>query len=140
MNGEKYKVPTMKQIEKVKGTNGYNVVSTFSGCGGSCLGYEMAGYNVLYANEFIPEAQRTYRANHKNVCLDTRDIRVIQPEEILEMTKLKKGELDLFDGSPPCSSFSILGKREKGWGKVKTYSDTKQRTDDLFFEYIRILK
>lgn len=140
MNGKKYKVPTMKQIEKVKGTNGYNVVSTFSGCGGSCLGYEMAGYNVLYANEFIPEAQRTYRANHKNVYLDTRDIRVIQPEEILEMTKLKKGELDLFDGSPPCSSFSTAGKREKGWGEVKTYSDTKQRTDDLFFEYIRILK
>lgn len=139
MNG-KYRVPSMKQIEKVKGTNGYNVISTFSGCGGSCLGYEMAGYNVLYANEFIPEAQKTYRENHKGVYLDTRDIRVIQPEEVLGITKLKKGELDLFDGSPPCSSFSIAGKREKGWGEIKKYSDTKQRTDDLFYQYIRILK
>lgn len=135
-----YHVPTMKQIQKRIGTNGYKVVSTFSGCGGSCLGYEMAGYKVLYANEFIPEAQKTYRANHKNVYLDTRDIRIVQPEEILEITKLEKGELDLFDGSPPCSSFSTAGKREKGWGKQKNYSDTKQRTDDLFYEYIRILK
>lgn len=139
MNG-KYRVPSMKQIEKVKGTNGYNVISTFSGCGGSCLGYEMAGYNVLYANEFVPEAQKTYRENHKGVYLDTRDIRTIQPEEVLGITKLKKGELDLFDGSPPCSSFSTAGKREKGWGKIKKYSDTEQRTDDLFLEYVRILK
>jgi DNA (cytosine-5)-methyltransferase 1 len=43
------------------------------------------------------------------------------------------------DGSPPCASFSTAGKREAGWGKVKTYSDTKQRTDDLFFEYIRLV-
>lgn len=139
MNG-RHKVPSMKQIQRVKGTNGYNIVSTFSGCGGSCLGYEMAGYNVLYANEFIPEAQRTYRANHKGVYLDTRDIRMVQPEDILRITKLKKGELDLFDGSPPCSSFSTAGSREKGWGKIKKYSDTEQRTDDLFFQYIRILK
>lgn len=139
MNG-KYKIPSMKTIQKVRGTNGYNVVSTFSGCGGSCLGYEMAGYNVLYANEFIPEAQRTYRANHKGVYLDTRDIRQIKPEDILKITKLRKGELDLFDGSPPCSSFSTAGKRDKGWGEVKKYSDTKQRTDDLFYEYIRLLK
>ncbi len=135
----KYKVPTMKQIQKRKGTNGYNVVSTFSGCGGSCLGYEMAGYNVLYANEFIPEAQKTYRANHKGVYLDTRDIRIVKPEDILEITNLKKGELDLFDGSPPCSAFSTAGSRDKGWGKEKKYSDTKQRVDDLFLEYIRLL-
>lgn len=135
-----YKIPSMKTIQKIKGTNGYNVVSTFSGCGGSCLGYEMAGYNVLYANEFVPEAQNTYRANHEGVYLDTRDIRQINPEDILKITGLKKFELDLFDGSPPCSSFSMAGKRDKLWGEIKNYSDTKQRTDDLFFEYIRILK
>lgn len=135
----KYKIPSMKTIQRVKGTNGYNVVSTFSGCGGSCLGYEMAGYNVLYANEFIPEAQRTYRANHKGVYLDTRDIRIVDPNDILKIIGFKKGQIDLFDGSPPCSSFSMAGKRDKAWGEVKKYSDTKQRTDDLFFEYIRLL-
>ncbi len=53
---------------------------------------------------------------------------------------MKAGELDLFDGSPPCASFSTAGKREAGWGKVKDYSDTKQRTDDLFLEYVRLLR
>ncbi len=46
----------------------------------------------------------------------------------------------MLDGSPPCASFSTAGKREEGWGKVKLYSDARQRTDDLFFEYARILK
>lgn len=140
MSGEKrkYIVPSMKDVRNTP-KNGYKVVSTFSGGGGSCLGYRMAGYTVLYANEFIEEAQNTYRANYPDSFLDTRDIRSVTPESILEITKLKKGELDLFDGSPPCSAFSMCGSREKGWGKSKNYSDSKQRVDDLFFEYIRIL-
>lgn len=120
--------------------NGFNVISTFSGCGGSSLGYKMAGFKVLWANEFIPAAQDVYRRNHPNTILDTRDIRQIQAADILEATGLKAGELDVFDGSPPCASFSTAGKREKGWGKVKAYSDTKQRVDDLFFEYARLLR
>jgi DNA (cytosine-5)-methyltransferase 1 len=133
-----YRVPSMKEIEALP-WNGYNVVSTFSGCGGSCLGYRMAGFRVLWASEFIPEAQKTYRANHPNSILDTRDIRKVTAEDILAATGLRRGELDVFDGSPPCASFSTAGKREKGWGKVKKYSDTEQRTDDLFLEYIRLI-
>ena len=134
-----YKVPSMKEIEEIP-WNGYNVVSTFSGGGGSCLGYRMAGYHVLWANEFVEEAQRTYRANHPGTILDTRDIRQVKPEEILEAIHMKPGELDLFDGSPPCCAFSTAGKREKGWGKVRDYSDGKsQQIENLFFEYIRIL-
>lgn len=134
-----YCIPSMKEIEEIK-RNGFNVASTFSGCGGSCLGYKMAGYNVLYANEFIPEAQKTYLSNFKNIYLDKRDIREIKAQEILKICNLKKYELDILDGSPPCASFSTAGKREKHWGEIKNYSDTKQRTDDLFFEYIRILR
>ena len=54
----------------------------------------------------------------------------------------KKGELDLLDGSPPCSAFSISGSREKGWNKEKKYSQDKKvsNVEDLFFEYIRIAK
>ena len=134
-----YRVPSMAEIAALPG-NGYTCVSSFSGCGGSSLGYKMAGFKVLWANEFIPAAQETYRANHPNTILDTRDIRTVQPEEILEAIGLQRGELDLFDGSPPCASFSTAGKREAGWGKVKQYSDTKQRVDDLFFEYTRLVK
>ena len=139
MGKPEYKVPSMQEIFELP-WNGFNAISTFSGCGGSSLGYKMAGFKVLWANEFIPAAQDTYRANHKNTILDTRDIRQIKPEEILKAIGMNPGELDLMDGSPPCASFSTAGKREAGWGKIKAYSDTKQRTDDLFFEYTRLLK
>lgn len=134
-----YKVPSMKEIWSLP-WNGYNVVSTFSGGGGSCLGYEMAGYHVVWANEFIPEAQKTYRLNHPNTFLNTHDIRTVTAEQIIKETNIPKGEIDLFDGSPPCCAFSTSGKREKGWGKVRKYSDSEQRVDDLFFEYIRLIK
>lgn len=121
--------------------NGYNVVSTFSGCGGSCLGYRMAGFRVLWANEFISAAREVYRANASpGSILDENDIRDVKPEKILEACGLEEGQLDLLDGSPPCAAFSTVGKREEGWGKVKPYSGTKQRVDDLFFEYVRILR
>ena len=129
----------MREIEEVPG-NGFSVVSTFSGGGGSCLGYRMAGYRVLYASEFIPEAQKTYRLNHPGVYLDTRDIRQVTPGSIFEIVGKRPGEIDLFDGSPPCCAFSLCGKREKGWGKPHAYSDKAQRVDDLFFEYTRLLK
>jgi DNA (cytosine-5)-methyltransferase 1 len=128
----------MREIEALP-WNGYRVASTFSGCGGSCLGYRMAGFRVAYANEFIEEAQRTYKANHPNSYLDTRDIREVTPEDVLEKAGVGRGELDILDGSPPCSAFSTAGKREAGWGKVKTYSDKAQRVDDLFFEYVRLI-
>lgn len=133
-----YKVPSMREIETIP-RNGFNVVSTFSGGGGSCLGYRMAGYHVLYANEFVEEAQKTYRANH-SAYLDTRDIRTVQADDILKIIGLKRGEVDLFDGSPPCCAFSTAGRRENGWNKVRSYSDgKKQQIENLFFEYIRLL-
>ena len=133
-----YRVPSMAEIAAVP-WNGFTAISTFSGCGGSSLGYKMAGFRVAWASEFIPAAVAVYRANHPDTVLDSRDIRKVQPAEILAAAGLKAGELDLFDGSPPCASFSTAGKREKYWGKAKKYSDTVQRTDDLFFEYIRLL-
>lgn len=139
VNKPPYKVPSMAEIESVP-WNGYNVVSMFSGGGGSCLGYRMAGFKVLYANEFVEEAQKTYRLNH-SAYLDTRDIRTVKPEGILQITGLKQGEIDLFDGSPPCCAFSTNGSREKGWNQQRNYSDgKKQRVDDLFFEYARLLR
>lgn len=136
-----YRVPSMPEIAALP-WNGLTVASTFSGCGGSCLGYRMAGYKVLWANEFVPAAQDSYRANKTPDCvLDCRDIRKVRAEEILEAINLKKGELDLFDGSPPCQAFSTAGKRHKGWGKEKTYEHgAKQRNEDLFQEYIRLLR
>lgn len=106
----------MSEIENIP-WNGYNVVSTFSGGGGSCLGYRMAGYHVLWANEFVEEAQRTYRKNHRTTYLDTRDIREVTAEDILQQTRLKTGEIDLFDGSPPLLRVFDGWKAGKGLGK-----------------------
>jgi DNA (cytosine-5)-methyltransferase 1 len=99
----------MAEIAKVKGTNGFRGISTFSGCGGSCLGFEMAGFEILWASEFIPEARETYVANHPGVILDPRDIRDVKPEEILLACGVQEGELDFMEGSPPCSGFSAAG-------------------------------
>jgi DNA (cytosine-5)-methyltransferase 1 len=140
MNKPEYKVPSMEDIKKIP-WNGFNAISTFSGTGGSSLGYRMAGFRVLWASEFVDAARDSYNANKADyTILDGRDIRQVQAQEILEAINMKPGELDLLDGSPPCASFSTAGKREAGWGKVKKYSDKEQRTDDLFFEYIRLLK
>ncbi len=143
MNGStkkpKYKIPSMAEIKAIE-PNGYKVVSTFAGCGGSSLGYKLAGYNVLWANEFVNHAVEIYKANHKTTIVDNTDVRKVNAEDILKTLNLKKGELDLFDGSPPCMSFSTAGKREKNWGKEKKYFDHHQVADDLFFEYIRLVK
>lgn len=132
-------MPLMKEINAWK--KPYTGASFFSGCGGSSTGHKMAGVKILYANEFVPAAQDTYEANHKGTYMDRSDIREVKASDVLALMKMKPGQLDLLDGSPPCSSYSSAGTRDKGWGKAKLYSDNiKQRTDDLFPEFIRILK
>lgn len=132
-----YHVPTMTEIAAIK-PNGLVAASTFSGCGGSSLGYRMAGFQVRYANEFIEAARETYAANQAPyTVLDGRDIRAVSGIDILDACG---GHVDLLDGSPPCSDFSTAGKRDEGWGKVKKYSDGEQRVDDLFFEFTRLIR
>lgn len=100
VKGGKSLVPSMKKINSSK--KHFSALSTFSGCGGGSVGMKMAGFNVLWANEFIPAAQDTYRLNHKGTILDCNDIRSINVKEVLKTLGLKRGELDLFEGSPPC--------------------------------------
>lgn len=124
---------------------GLVAVSTFSGSGGSSLGLKAAGFVIPYASEFTPQGKATYEANHPTTFVDPRDIRDVGPEDILDRLGLKPGELDLFEGSPPCSSFSEAGVKAgptlaERKGKVKMYSaGIKQRTDDLFEEWVRLV-
>jgi len=134
-----YRVPSMAEIAAVP-ANGFSVATTFAGAGGSSLGYRMAGFRVLWANEFVAAAHATYEANKSPATIvDSRDIRSIEPAEILAAINLAVGELDILDGSPPCASFSMAGKRSRDWGKIKAYSDRAQRTDDLFGEFVRLV-
>ena len=134
-----YALPSMRDVARIP-FNGRRVASLFSGAGGSSLGYRLAGFRVVYANEFIEAARDTYSANFPETIVDPRDIREIDPIDVLRLIGMRPGELDVLDGSPPCSSFSTAGKKDKWWGIEKDYSGTMQRTDDLFFEYARILK
>lgn len=134
-----YVVPTMAEVRAVP-WNGLVAASTFSGGGGSSLGYRMAGFRVAWASEFVEAARDTYRANFPDTILDSRDVREVTASDVMTAVGVREGELDLFDGSPPCASFSTAGSRDKHWGKVKAYSDTAQRTDDLFFEYARLVR
>lgn len=115
------------------------VISLFSGIGGSSEGYLAAGADVLASVEFLDYQAKVYRDNHPETRLYEEDIRKLDPLEIIKDLGLKVGELDVLDGSPPCSSFSVSGKGSKGWGKAKSYGNKTQVTDDLFFEYIRFV-
>lgn len=135
-----YRVPLMSEIRRMP-NNGAKVISLFAGCGGSSLGYRMAGFRVLWASEFIEAARATYEANKAAfTIIDGRDIRQVDPSDVLERINMGPGELDVLDGSPPCASFSMSGRREEHWSAEKKYSDKIQRTDDLFFEYARFVR
>jgi DNA (cytosine-5)-methyltransferase 1 len=107
-----YRVLSMAEVEATP-PNGLVAVSTFAGAGGSCTGYRMAGFRVAWANEFEPNAVETYRANHPDTVLGTRDIRNVAGAEILAQTGLD--EVDLLDGparaSRPPASGRATGAR-----------------------------
>lgn len=140
MTKPEYRVPTMAEVFALP-WNGLRVASTFCGGGGSSLGYRMAGFKIIWASEFIEEARKTYRLNaHPDTIIDPRDIRTVTANDIFSVTGLGVGDLEILDGSPPCASFSTAGTRESSWGKRKQYSDTVQQTDDLFFEFARLVR
>lgn len=109
--------------------NAPTVISTFAGAGGSSLGYSMAGFKELLAVEWDDNAVQTFKANFHDVPVYHGDIAKLSVERVFEITGLKKGELDVFDGSPPCQGFSTAGKR--------MIDDPRNQ---LFREYVRLLQ
>lgn len=105
------------------------VISTFAGCGGSSLGYSISGFRELLAVEWDDNAVATFKLNFPDVSVYHGDIAKLSVEQVLEMTGLKPGELDIFDGSPPCQGFSTAGKR--------IMDDPRNQ---LFREYVRLLR
>ena len=124
----------------------FNVISTFAGGGGSSTGYRLAGGDVLAVNEFVEEARNTYRDNYPSTPILPDDIKELKGQDFLDLVGLKKGELVILDGSPPCSAFSVAGKlshskegkHSDGWGQTKEYSDgmVVENIEDLFFEFL----
>lgn len=116
-----------------------NVLSCFSCAGGSTMGYKLSGFNVIGCNDIDPKMMATYIANHNPKysyleSITTFKNRIDLPAEFYN--------LDILDGSPPCSSFSLAGKREEDWGKEKKFREgqSKQVLDTLFFDFIDLAK
>jgi DNA (cytosine-5)-methyltransferase 1 len=99
-----------------------NIVSFFAGAGGLDLGFEQAGFNVVWANEYDKEIWETYEKNHKNTELDRRSIVNIKEEEV--------PECDGIIGGPPCQS----------WSEAGALRGINDKRGQLFFDFIRILE
>jgi DNA (cytosine-5)-methyltransferase 1 len=100
----------------------------------------LAGYEVVWANDCDPHARETYTANLGKP-IDGRLLNDVTAADILAETGLKEGELDVFEGSPPCTKFSTAGRRQKGWNRKEIHAGTVQaNTEDLFFEWLRLAR
>lgn len=104
------------------------VISTFAGCGGSSLGYKLAGFRELLAVEWDDNAVETFRLNFPDIPVYHGDITKLSGAECMRLAGIKSGKLDVLDGSPPCQGFSTAGKRK--------YDDPR---NSLFKEYARLL-
>jgi DNA (cytosine-5)-methyltransferase 1 len=115
------------------------VFSCFACGGGSTMGYKLAGFDVLGCNEIDPKMIEAYRVNHNP------KYSYLEPIQTFKNRKDLPSELynlDILDGSPPCSSFSMAGNREKDWGKDKKFREgqAEQVLDTLFFDFIDLAK
>ena len=115
--------------------NGLKVFTTFACGGGSSMGYKLAGFDVVGANDIDPKMAEVYKANHNPKHFYLESIEALAkrrdfPKEFYD--------LDILDGSPPCSNFSMTGNREKDWGKQKKFREGQadQVLDTLFFDFI----
>ena len=137
----KYFRYTLSDLEKSASRKRFTYISFFAGGGGSSSGYKLAGGDCLFVNEFQEIARDTYLENWPNTPNICDDIKNVTGQQIMEMTGLKKYELDIMDGSPPCPPFSMSGSKQKGWNKTKVaYGKKQTNIEDLTWEMIRIAK
>ena len=120
-----------------KEKNGLKVFSCFACGGGSTMGYKLTGCDVIGCVEIDEKMNNTYVKNHNpkyNYCMDIRKFNEIPNEELPQ----ELFNLDILDGSPPCTTFSMAGEREESWGKKKKFREgqAEQTLDDLSFVFI----
>lgn len=121
--------------------NGFKVFSCFHCGGGSTMGYKLAGFDVVGGVEIDPEMMSVYKANHNpkhSYLMGIQEFNKIPIEDIPQELL----SIDILDGSPPCSSFSMAGSRDEKWGIKKKFREgqSSQILDDLFFHYIETAK
>lgn len=121
--------------------NGLKVFSCFACGGGSTMGYKLAGCEVLGCVEIDKAMYDLYVTNHHPrfpYNMDIRDFNKIPDDQLPP----ELFDLDILDGSPPCTTFSMAGQREESWGKKKKFREgqKEQTLDDLSFVFIETAK
>lgn len=111
------------------------VFSCFACGGGSTMGYKLAGFDVIGHNDIDKKMIEVYKENHNPKYSFLESITTFAKRKDLPKELYN---LDILDGSPPCSSFSMAGNREKDWGKEKLFREGQelQVLDTLFFDFI----
>jgi DNA (cytosine-5)-methyltransferase 1 len=98
----------------------------FAGAGGLSIGLEMAGFQLKYANEISPIFSETLKANHPGAHVSVEDIIQIEPESVRKGLGLKRGELDVVAGGPPCQGFSVNAPKRS----------TEDKRNHLFWNFL----
>lgn len=111
-------------------------IDLFCGAGGLTVGLKKAGFKVLGALDSDHRAVEVYKANHKNVHVWNEDIRGVKCRSVKRLLEIKKGELDLLAGCPPCQGFSAM-RTLNGARKVV---DPRNDLVADFFRYVEELR
>jgi len=140
MNENKHKFPYNWNLKDAKFTKDKGkVFSCFACGGGSTMGYKLAGFDVIGHNDIDKKMIEVYKENHNPKYSFLESITTFAKRKDLPKDLYN---LDILDGSPPCSSFSMAGNREKDWGKEKVFREgqAEQVLDTLFFDFIDLAK
>lgn len=105
------------------------MIDLFAGAGGLSEGLREAGFRSLYANEIKKCYAETYKINHPGTLVEQRDIRMVDAQDVREKLGLKRGDVALVAGGPPCQGYSINAP-------VRSSSDSRNH---LFREFLRFV-
>jgi DNA (cytosine-5)-methyltransferase 1 len=110
-------------------SRGLQFIDLFAGAGGLSEGLSEAGFHGVFANEIVPDYAQTYKKNHPGTEVEMEDIRALDPAAIMVQLGMRRGELDLLAGGPPCQGFSINAP-------IRSLLDERNH---LFKEYLRFV-
>lgn len=129
----------LKDLPKPK-ENACKVFGTFVSCGGTSLGAKLAGFNHLGGVEISEKIAAVYKKNLNPKYLFVEDIREFKKRAIKKEIPDELYNLDILEGSPPCTTFSTCGEKQEAFGKLKTFAEggKLQTLDDLVFEYAEL--
>jgi DNA (cytosine-5)-methyltransferase 1 len=106
------------------------IIDLFAGVGGLTYGfYRNENFDVIAANEILPDMAKAYSMNHPDVKMYCEDIKNFTFNKLSKDLNLKRNDVDVIIGGPPCQAYSTIGKRNKNDPRAK-----------LFREYYRVLK